>query len=343
MTTPPASSPRRTLELVSLALLTLITLPAVGCGQVVAGSEPWTPPDYWADERYTEIDGLKVCYLEAGPPASEAETIVFVHGWSGNLQNWWDQFEHFQRRYHVVVFDAPGHGKSERGDHLDYSMELYVETLDGLLDELGLEQVIMVGNSAGGWAAANYTIAHPERITKLVLSDSTGTRHVGSVGAVLPMLNARWLQMANMTTGEHYPGQDPKSQARQEFVSSFAGTVEEAPYLEALAALLPHSYVEIPKQELATITAPTLIVWGDDDPVVPVKAMRTFEKALPNDQSYVVHLGGHTPMMQSPDEFNCAVDAFLDGRELRDCKQYALTIQKRNDRLAGKEAGPYYE
>ncbi|MFO7565933.1 MAG: alpha/beta hydrolase [Enhygromyxa sp.] len=321
----------------------VLALVLTGCGQVIPGTEPWTPPHYFADEQYTEIDGLRICYLEAGPPADQAETIVFVHGWSGNLQNWWDQFEHFQRRYHVVVFDAPGHGKSERGEHLEYSMELYLATLDGLLDELGLERVIMVGNSAGGWAAAKYAIAHPDRISKLVLSDSTGTRYVGSVGSILPMLTARWLQMAKMTTGEHYPGLDPKSQARQEFVSSFAGTVEEAPYLEALAELLPASYVKIPPEELAEIQAPTLIVWGDDDPVVPIKAMRTFEKAIEDDQSYVIHLGGHTPMMNSPDEFNCAVDAFLDERELAGCKQYALTIEKRRDRLAGRDWGPRYE
>ncbi len=335
MTTSPRPHLARLAAAVALAL--------TGCGPVIAGSEPWTPPDYFADEQYVEIDGVRVCYLEAGPPADQAETIVFVHGWSGNLQNWWDQFEHFQRRYHVVVFDAPGHGKSERGEHLDYSMELYLATLDGLLDQLELEQVIMVGNSAGGWAAAHYTIAHPERVSKLVLSDSTGTRYVGSVGSILPLLTARWLQMANMTSGEHYPGLDPKSQARQEFVSSFAGTVEEAPYLEALAALLPDSYAKIPKAKLATITAPTLILWGDDDPIVPIKAMQTFEKAIPEDQSYVIHLGGHTPMMNSPDEFNCALDAFLDGRELEGCKQYALTIEKRRDRLAGREWGPRYE
>lgn len=314
-----------------------------GCGSVIEGTQPWTPPDYFADEKYVEIDGLRICYLEAGPPADQAATIVFVHGWSGNLQNWWDQFEHFQRRYHVVVFDAPGHGKSERGEHLEYTMELYLATLHGLLDTLGLEQVIMVGNSAGGWAAAQYAIAHPERVSKLVLSDSTGTRYVGSVGSILPLLTARWLQMAKMTTAEHYPGLDPKSQARQEFVSSFAGTVEEAPYLEALAELLPASYVKISAEELGKIEAPTLILWGDDDPVVPIKAMRTFEKAIADHRSYVIHLGGHTPMMNSPDEFNCAVDAFLDERELGGCKQYALTIEKRRDRLAGRDWGPRYE
>jgi pimeloyl-ACP methyl ester carboxylesterase len=335
------STTMRTLRLGSLlATLTLATL-GLGCGPVITGAEAWTPPSYYADEHYVELDGLRICYLESGP--KHAPTIVFVHGWSGNVQNWWDQFEHFQHRYRVIVFDAPGHGKSERGEHVPYSMQLQVDVLDQLLDELEVEQAIVVGNSGGGWIAAKYAIEHPERVSKLVLSDTTGSRHTGKAGPVLDMLTARWLQIANMTTGEHYPGLDPKSQARQEFVSSFAGTVEEAPYLEALATLLAPTYARIGKAELGKISAPTLILWGDNDPVIPVRALRSFERAIDGSQSYVIRLGGHTPMMQAPEEFNCAVDKFLDGERLEDCKQYALTVDQQRDQLAARYWGPSYE
>jgi pimeloyl-ACP methyl ester carboxylesterase len=318
----------------------LVLASVVGCGPVVAGTEAWTPPSYWLDEQFVDLDGLSICYLEAGP--KDAETIVFVHGWSGNVQNWWDQFEHFQSRYHVVVFDAPGHGKSERGAHLDYTMAQHVAVLDGLLEALEIDRAIVVGNSGGGWIAAQFAIDHPERVTKLVLSDSTGTRFTGSAGGVLDMLTARWLQIANMTTGEHYPGLDPKSQARQEFVVSFAGTVEEKPYLEALASLLAPTYERIPKARLGQIKAPTLVVWGDDDAVVPINAMKVFDRAIVDSETYVIHLGGHTPMMNSPDEFNCAVETFLEGVASTACKQYALTPEKRRDRLAGRDWGPHY-
>lgn len=318
----------------------LMLASALGCGPVVAGTQAWTPPSYWIDEQFTELEGLRICYLEAGP--RDAETIVFVHGWSGNVQNWWDQFEHFRGRYHVVVFDAPGHGKSERGPHVNYTMQNHVAVLDALLDELEVNQAIVIGNSGGGWIAAQYAIEHPERVTKLVLSDSTGTRYTGSAGGVLEILTARWLQLANMTTGEHYPGLDPKSQARQEFVGSFAGTVEEAPYLEALATLLAPTYEKIPKARLQQIQAATLVVWGDDDPVVPINAMKVFDHAIADSQTYVIHLGGHTPMMNSPDEFNCAVQSFLEGAESEVCKQYALTPERRRDRLAGRDFEPRY-
>jgi pimeloyl-ACP methyl ester carboxylesterase len=311
------------------------------CGPVRAGHEPWTPPDYWAVEHYVEIDGLRVCYLEAGPADAE-QTLVFVHGWSGNVQNWWDQFEHFQRSYRVVVFDFPGHGKSERGEHVDYSMDLYVDVLAGMFRELGIEHAHVVGNSAGAWVATVFAAEHPERVDKLVIADSTGTRHRGPVGGILPMMSGRLLQMANMTTGEHYPGLDPKSRARQEFAGSFAGTVEEKPYLDMLGTMIAYSYERI-DHRLVEIEAPTLVVWGADDPVVPKRAMHVFERGLGDVQSYVIPLGGHSPMMQSPDEFNCVMEAFLDGRALDGCGEYALTKQRQRDRLAGRDSGPRYE
>jgi pimeloyl-ACP methyl ester carboxylesterase len=323
------------LPTVALALL------ACACGPVRAGQKPWTPPDYWATERYVEIEGLRICYLEAGPADAE-QTLVFVHGWSGNLQNWWDQFEHFQQSHRVVVFDFPGHGKSERGEHVDYSMDLYVDVLAGMFRELRIERAHVIGNSAGAWVATVFAVEHPEQVDKLVISDSTGTRHLGPVGGILPLMSGRMLQMANMTTAEHYPGLDAKSRARQEFAGSFAGTVEEKPYLDMLGTLLEPSYERI-DHRLIEITAPTLVVWGDDDPVVPKRAMRVFERELADVHSYVIPLGGHTPMMQSPDEFNCVVEAFLDGRALDGCGEYALTKQQKRDRLAGNDTGPKYE
>jgi pimeloyl-ACP methyl ester carboxylesterase len=322
-------------------MMLAIALLACGCGPVRAGHEPWTPPDYWSSEQYVEIDGLQICYLEAGPPDAE-QTIVFVHGWSGNLQNWWDQFEHFQRSHRVVVFDFPGHGKSERGEHVDYSMDLYVDVLDGVFDELGIERAHVVGNSAGGWIAAMFAVEHPEHVDKLVLSDSTGSRYLGPVGPILPVMSGRMLQMAKMTTGEHYPGLDAKSRARQDFVASFAGTVEEKPYLDMLGELLRPSYERI-DHRLPEIAAPTLVVWGDDDPVVPKRAMKVFVRGLEDVRSYSIRLGGHTPMMASPDEFNCVVEAFFDERELDGCREYALTKQRQRDRLAGRDTGPKYE
>ncbi|GEM_PF-1885120 len=319
-----------------------------GCIHARAGEASWEPPAYWAQERYLQLAGLRICYLEAGPTqtpepeAAPAETILFIHGWSGNVQNWWAQFEHFARDHRVIVFDAPGHGRSERGDHLDYSADQHLEVALALLDTLEVERAVVVGNSGGGRLAATLAIRYPQRVSALVLADSTGTRYLGKAGPILHTINPGWLQVANMTTGDHYPGLDSMSRARQDFVHSFAGTVEELPYLEALAALLALDYVRIPDRDLARIQVPTLIVWGDDDPVLPRRAMRALERAIPDSQGYLVHLGTHSPMMASPDEFNCAMRSFLAGTPTDPCSRYALTKEIKRERLAGGEWGPRY-
>lgn len=308
------------------------------------GTEPWQPPDYWLEEHYAEIADLRICYLEAGPPADApgVETILFVHGWSGNVQNWWSQMEHFAADYHVVVFDAPGHGKSERGEQVPYTMARHEAVAIGMLDHLGVERAIVVGNSGGGSVAARLAMDHPDRVSKLVLSDSTGTKVKGKVALALPVIDVRRLQVAKMVTAVHYPGKDPLSVARQAFVHSFAGTVEEEPYLAALAELLPKAYDRIPDDDFGRIDAPTLVIWGDNDPVLPRRAMRLLIERIPDAEGYLVHEGTHTPMMAAPDEFNCAMRAFLESRSPDGCEDYALTRERHDARMAGQPWGPHY-
>ena len=321
---------RRPLAAATMTILALALASLVGCGHAYnEGSAEWRPPRYWDQERYVELAGVRTCYLERGPLEASAAssgqppTIVFVHGWSGNLQNWWDQYEYFKRRYRVVVFDLPGHGKSERGPHMKYTMRLFVRVLLELLDALEIERAIVAGNSAGGWIATRFALEHPDRVERLVLADPTGTRYRGTIGVVLPILSARRLHMVGMTSGVHYPATDAKSVARREFVESFNGTRELEPYLEALAEVLPQTYERL-DERFADIEAPTLVLWGDNDRVIPMPARRLYAR-IPDVERYDVHLGGHAPMMGSPAETTCAIDAYLSGRALEPCERYAIT------------------
>ncbi len=335
------AAPRRRSRLAGKAVLALALALAssLGCGfGYDKGTADWVPPDYWETERYAEVAGLRLCYLESGPldpDAAAAEpvpTIVFVHGWSGNLQNWWDQYEYFRQRYRVVVFDLPGHGKSERGPHIEHTMDLYDQALLELLDTLEIERAIIAGNSAGGWIATRFALDHPGRVERLILADPTGTRFRGKIGTILPILNARRLHMVGMTDGKHYPAVDPKSLERRAFIESFNGTAELKIYLETLAEVLPQTYVRLDGR-FSELEAPTLLLWGDDDPVVPKRARKVYEREVDDLTTYLVQLGGHAPMMASPAEVTCAMDAFLNGRALEPCTRYAIdeTIAKKRE------------
>ena len=302
--------------------VTKVLLPAVLAALMVTtgpalAKKVWDPPAYWAPEKYAEIQGMKICYLEAGE--ENPETIVFVHGWSGNAQNWWDQYDYFSARHHVLILDNPGHGKSERRADLDYSTELMGKTVVGLLDHVGVEKANVVGNSLGGQVSEWVAIHHPDRVNKLILSDAAGAHDLRWLVGVAPFINPLSIRLMGVTTGGQYSGDNPKQRARYDFTASFEGTDQEWPYLRALARAIRYLVLHPVKADLSRISAPTLLIWGDDDTTVRPRDMDTFARLIPDTRRYLVHQGGHTPMMSKPAEFNCAVDMFLAGEDMEGC------------------------
>ncbi len=303
--------------------VTKVLLPALAAvlifmaGQARA-KKAWDPPAYFAPENYADIGGVKICYLEAG--TDNPETIVFVHGWSGDAQNWWDQYEYFSSRYHVLVPDNPGHGKSERRADLDYSTELMGKTVIGLLDHAGVGKANVVGNSLGGQVSEWVAIHYPERVNKLVLSDAAGAHDLRWLVGVAPFANPLTLKLMGQTTGGQYPADNPRDLARRDFIAGFKGSDQEWPYLSALAKAIRQLALHPVKKDLPKISAPTLLIWGDNDATVRPSDMEVFARLIPDTSRYLVHEGGHTPQMAKPAEFNCAVDKFLAGEDMEECR-----------------------
>ncbi len=309
--------PRRLGAILTVWAALSSSLLASACAGELDGQGAWEPPEYFAQECYADVGGLRVCYLEAG--TENEQTLVFVHGWSGNVHNWWDQYEHFSRDHHVLVFDLPGHGKSERSAAIEYSTDLWVETVVTLMDLRKIDHAILVGNSAGGNIAARVAIKHPERVERLVLSDATGSGKDGILAWVKHSITPRKLHRAGLTTGEHFPGEDPKSRARAEMIRSYVGTEEERAYLEALTESVPSLFERIPAEDLRQIRVPTLLIWGADDPVLPKRSIKYFEQHIADSQTYWVHGGGHNPNTEAPEVFNCVLRSFVEERESPAC------------------------
>jgi len=279
----------------------------------------WDPPPYFALERSAEIEGLKIVYLECGRDNPEA--IVFIHGLSGNVMNWWDQFEYFRDYYDVLIPDLPGHGKSEKPENFDYSVPSFARVIVELMDYTGIKKATIVGNSLGGAIAGYIAIHYPERVDKLVLSDSAGTQINPELQALAPMVSPMMIRWTGVTSARQYPGTDPKNRVRAEFSASYRATTEELPYLKAIdKALLQIAKFDF-TDDLSKIQAPTLIIWGDDDKTVPFKIHKIFTQKIPDNKLYVVKNGGHTPNMSKPEQFNCALEKFLKNEDMETCHQ----------------------
>ncbi|HYG82768.1 MAG TPA: alpha/beta fold hydrolase, partial [Pyrinomonadaceae bacterium] len=120
-------------------------------------------------EGTVTVYGAKIHYVEAG----QGPVVVLLHGLGGNTTNWAFNIPVLARKYRVVVPDQIGFGKSDK-PLINYRINTYVDFLDAFLKELKIERASLVGNSMGGWVAAAYTLAHPERVERIVLADAAG-------------------------------------------------------------------------------------------------------------------------------------------------------------------------
>jgi len=300
----------------NIGLSLFFSLILLGCVNIKFKGSVWNPPPYYALERYTEIQGVKICYLEWG--TSNPEAMVFIHGLSGNVQNWWDQFEEFRDDYRVVVPDLPGHGKSEKPEDFDYSVPNFANIVIQLMDQLNIQKAHIIGNSMGGAIAGYLAIHYPDRVERLVLSDSAGIKSIPLLNFV-PLVTPLSFRLIGTTSAKQYKGISPKQRARAEMSASFRNTREELPYLKALdKALSQLAKIDL-TDDLSKIQAKTLLIWGDNDNLVPLSVSKTFLKNIPNSQLYVVKKGTHTPNMNKPKEFNCALQKFLNDQSMDDC------------------------
>ncbi len=297
------------------------------CLNLKKTDQAWDAPPYFALERSTQVEGTKIVYLECG--LDNPEAIVFIHGLSGNVLNWWDQFEDFRDDYHVLMADLPGHGKSDKPENFDYSVPSFAKVIIGVMDQAGIQKAVIVGNSLGGAIAGYIAINYPERVEKLVLSDSAGIKISSALKAVAPVATPDLIRLSGVTSERQYPGTDEKSRVRADFSASYRNTSEELPYLKAidksLAAIARFDFTD----DLAKISAPTLIIWGNDDKTVPFKVHQTFVKNIPDNKLYVVDKGGHTPNMTTPKEFNCALEKFLKNEDLEPCHKIIAEVAKK--------------
>jgi len=310
-------------------------LAALSLGLVLAGcvnlnlkpqSVVWDPPPYYALERYTEINNMKICYLECG--MTDPSTIIFIHGLSGNIENWWDQFEDYRDSYHVVIPDLPGHGKSAKPEDFDYSVPAFAKVVVDLMDQLKIPKATLVGNSLGGAIAGYIAIHYPDRVDRLVLSDSAGINISPLLKSVAPIATPTLTRFTGVTSVRQYPGTSIRQRARQDFSASYRGTTEEVPYLKAIDKSLRKVAKFSFEKELPKIKAKTLIIWGSDDETVSFKNAEKFKAAILDSQLYVVDDGGHTPNMTIPREFDCALANFLTDKDLKPCAKAGDAARK---------------
>lgn len=284
-----------------------------------AGGPDWLRIDWRRHLHRVEIEGTTVNYAEIG----SGRPIVFVHGLGGCWQNWLENLPHFaERGYRAIALDLPGFGASPLPDW-EVSMPAYGRLLDAFARELGIESAAVVGNSMGGFIAAEVATSGPDWTDHLALVSAAGISHA-TMRQEPAVVTARMLAVAAPLVlrfnelGLRRPGvrkaafrgvmRHPLKMRRELLYEFFIPAIGSPGFGPAMVSLTGYDFLD----RLAEIDDPTLLVWGRDDLVVPASDAEGYERRIPGAELHVFDDCGHVPMAERPVRFNRLLAGFTE-------------------------------
>ena len=256
--------------------------------------------------KISEIDNNKIRYLEEG---SSENTLLLLHGLGASAERWEDVIPLFAKEYRVIVPDLVGFGHSDK-PMVDYTMEYFSEFTSKFVESIGIKKLNIIGSSLGGQIAAEYAVNHNDKIRKLVLVSPSGVMKYAT-----PALNS-------YISAALYPNNDTALTAFQTMscmddidektVSEFVERMQlPNAKMAFMSTLLGLSNAKVITEKLNMITVPTMIVWGENDPVIPIEYAQSFVSGI-NDCRFYKMLGcGHTPYVENSEKFFQIVVDFL--------------------------------
>lgn len=267
-----------------------------------------------APEDLVDVAGLRLHIRDSGP--RDAPAVLLLHGFGASLHTWEDWAQTLQRQYRVIRIDLPGNGLSSPDPTGDYSDARSHAVIVALLDKLGVERTTVVGNSIGGRIAWTFAARHPERMAKLVLVSPDGFASPGFEYGKAPdvplMVEAmrytlpKWLLKPSLAPAYANPAVMTDALAtRYHDLMLGPGT------REAMIARMAQTVLVDPLPLLRSIAAPTLLLWGDKDALIPIANAADYLKALPHARLETLPGVGHLPQEEAPEASARLLVAFL--------------------------------
>jgi pimeloyl-ACP methyl ester carboxylesterase len=284
----------------------------------------WREIDWREHLHSVDVGGTSVNYVDigsgdAGPP------VLFVHGLGGAWQNWLENIPRVAQERRVFALDLPGFGRSEMPRD-EISISGYGRSVDEFCARVGLDEVVLVGNSMGGFVAAETAIQFPGRVERLVLVAAAGlsitnlmrrpAQTWGRVAAVLGAYGAANSRAAvTRPVVRHlalaFVMRHP-TRLRADLCWEQVHAAGTPGFRPALDALLEYDFGD----RLGDIACPTLIVWGKEDMLVPARDADEFERLIRGARKILMNDTGHVPMLERPVKFNdCLMEFLAEPRE----------------------------
>jgi len=253
------------------------------------------------------------CAYEANPEAAQA--VVLVHGLNGSaLRDWQDQLRLLSKRYHVLDIVLPGFDK-QNGKPSHYSVPYFSDVIHRFTERYIKPPYDLIGHSMGGAIALRHALYYPDEINRLVLVDVAGVLHrisysrelvghwvrggTGEHSGLAGFLEKMTVKL--LSSGEDLPGTE--NNANDELLRS-----TNDPHALAAIQLVRQDF----SGQLVGLWVPTLLIWGGEDPIAPLRTAYSLDERLPNSRLRIIPGAKHMPMLENSEAFNKALFPFLE-------------------------------
>jgi pimeloyl-ACP methyl ester carboxylesterase len=309
---------------VHLSALLLFASVTMGCLSFHKGPMPGEPKT----ASFADVDGVRVRYVDTGAvapqqagesdavaPQQEKPTVVLVHGFASAIEAWATVSPALAATHRVIALDLKGFGWTDRPEG-DYSPDAQARMLLKLLDQRGITKTAIVAHSWGSSVALAATLAAPERITKIALYDAWVYEdqlppffHWARADGVGEALFGLWYkERADERISLAFYD---KTIVNERFVDDVNAALDRpGTVAAALAAVRGQRFSEV-EQKYKTIDKPTLLLWGREDAVTPVRFGERLSRDLPNAKMVTYARCGHFPMIEARAASNRDLVAFL--------------------------------
>ncbi|MBF0450159.1 MAG: alpha/beta hydrolase [Candidatus Magnetomorum sp.] len=260
----------------------------------------------YPESQFIKINNTSVHYCDQG----EGPVLLLLHGMLASLHTWNEWVKLLQPHFRIIRLDLPGFGLTNQLPEL-FNRDMFVNFLNQFVEALDLKEFVIAGNSIGAYIAWNYALDYPKNVKKLILIDAVG--YPQSLPWVVNFVNAPVLRnIASIMTPRIFIDQNvrtiygDKNKVTEELIDLYYDMVMNSANRGAFVNLFRLLKTECSSENLSRgiteIKTPTLLMWGNDDPWVPVTVVKDWERDLHSSKTIIYNGVGHVPMEEIPEQ-----------------------------------------
>ncbi|PSF08293.1 alpha/beta hydrolase [Marinobacter fuscus] len=290
----------------NLTLLVTVALVLTACSKqgLYDSAIGWERSRAGLAPAQVSVGDFEIAYLHTEHPI-KADTLVMIHGFGANKDNWTRLAREFKGEYNVYAIDLPGHGDSSKPLDIGYRLEDQVGYLHSIFQALELDRFHLMGNSMGGAITALYAAAHPKQVESAVLFDPAGIlEHESELvdlvmdgdNPLIPEKEGDFRRLMDFAL-EQKPFVPWPIMDVMEAQSIANNAINQVIFADIQDSGFQPEF----RQAITGIQAPVLVIWGKQDRVINYRNADLFVDLIPNARKVILEDIGHAPMIETPE------------------------------------------